>query len=136
MEEGIWVLVVDDESILRSLLEKILKKEGYNVLLAGSGEEALSILGDQHVDVLISDINMPEMDGFALLKTAKQKHPHIEVIMMTAYADAYSVKDALLLGADDYITKPFKSVEICMIVERAYWRALSSRNAQGKPTLD
>ncbi len=136
MEEGIWVLVVDDESILRSLLEKILKKEGYNVLLSGSGEEALSILADQHVDVLISDINMPEMDGFALLKTVKQKHPHIEVIMMTAYADAYSVKDALLLGADDYITKPFKSVEICMIVERAYWRALSSKNAQGKPTAD
>lgn len=136
MDEGIWVLVVDDESILRSLLEKILKKEGYNVLLAGSGEEALSILADQHVDVLISDINMPEMDGFALLKTVKQKHPNIEVIMMTAYADAYSVKDALLLGADDYITKPFKSVEICMIVERAYWRALSSRNAQSKSIAD
>ena len=129
MEETLRILVVDDESILRSLLEKILKKEGYEVLLAASGKEAIEILECEKADIIISDIKMPEMDGFALLRAVKEKYPSIGVIMMTAYADAYSVKDALLLGADDYITKPFKSVEICMIIERAYWRALSGKNA-------
>ncbi len=129
MEETLNILVVDDESILRSLLEKILRKEGYDVSLAASGKEAMGFLDREKFDILISDIKMPEMDGFALLRSVKEKYPNIGVIMMTAYADAYSVKDALLLGADDYITKPFKSVEICMIVERAYWRAVSSKNA-------
>jgi len=129
MEETLRILVVDDESILRNLLEKILKKEGYEVMLAASGKEAVDVLEREKVDIIISDIKMPEMDGFALLRIVKEKYPSVGVIMMTAYADAYSVKDALLLGADDYITKPFKSVEICMIIERAYWRALSGKNA-------
>ena len=136
MEETITVLVVDDESMLRRLLEKVLKKEGYNVHLAPSAKDALEILRDNAVDIMISDIRMREMDGFALLKAVRDKYPNVGIIMMTGYADAYTVKDALLLGADDYITKPFKSAEICMIVERAYWRALSNRDNQTKPVTD
>lgn len=136
MEETITVLVVDDEAMLRRLLEKILKKEGYNVHLAPSAKDALEILRDNSVDIMISDIKMPEMDGFALLRAVKADYPDVGVIMMTGYADAYTVKDALILGADDYITKPFKSAEICMIVERAYWRALSTRDNQAKPVAD
>ncbi len=136
MEETITVLVVDDESMLRRLLEKVLKKEGYNVHLAPSAKDALDILRDNTVDIMISDIRMPEMDGFALLKAVKADYPDVGIIMMTGYADAYTVKDALLLGADDYITKPFKSAEICMIVERAYWRALSNRDNQTAPVAD
>jgi len=132
VEEILSVLVVDDEEILRSLLEKILKKEGYKVHLASSGEDALKTLAENPVDIMISDIQMPEMDGFALLRTVKKQYPYVGVIMMTGYADAYSVKDALLLGADDYITKPFKSFEISMIIERAYWRALSARSSIAK----
>ena len=127
VEEAMNVLVVDDEEILRSLLEKILKKEGYTVHLAASGKEALRILEGNPVDIVVSDIKMPEMDGIELLKVVKENHPNVGVIMMTAYADTCSVKDALLLGADDYVTKPFKTVEICMIIERAYWRVLASR---------
>jgi DNA-binding NtrC family response regulator len=136
VEETITVLVVDDEAMLRRLLEKVLKKEGYNVHLAPSAKDALEILRDNTVDIIISDIRMPEMDGFALLKAVKDKYPNVGIIMMTGYADAYTVKDALLLGADDYITKPFKSAEICMIVERAYWRALSNRDNQTKPVAN
>ena len=136
MEETITVLVVDDEAMLRRLLEKVLRKEGYNVHLAPSAKDALEILRDNTVDIMISDIRMPEMDGFALLKAVKADYPDVGIIMMTGYADAYTVKDALLLGADDYITKPFKSAEICMIVERAYWRALSNRDSQNAPVAD
>ena len=136
MEETITVLVVDDETTHRRLLEKILKKEGYNVHLASSAEGALEILRDDSVDIMISDIKMPGIDGFELLKVVKDEYPGVGNIMMTGYADDYSVKDALLRGADDYITKPFKSAEICMIVERAYWRALSSKENQTKPVTD
>jgi len=127
VEDKLKILVVDDEAILRSLLEKILVKEGYEVSLAQTGTEALEMLESEQLDIMITDIKMPEIDGFELLRQAKQIHPNLGVIMMTAYADAFSVKDALLLGADDYITKPFKSVEISMIVERAYWRSLSAK---------
>jgi DNA-binding NtrC family response regulator len=136
VEETITILVVDDEAMLRRLIEKILKKEGYNVYLASSARDALEILRDNTVDIMISDIKMPDMDGFALLKAVRDKYPTVGIIMMTGYADAYAVKDALLLGADDYITKPFKSAEICMIVERACWRALSSKDNQTKPVSD
>jgi DNA-binding NtrC family response regulator len=136
VEETISILVVDDEAILSRLIEKVLKKEGYNVHLAPSAKDALEILRDNTVDIMISDISMPEMDGFALLKAVKADYPDVGIIMMTGYADAYTVKDALLLGADDYITKPFKSAEICMIVERAYWRALSSKENQAKAIAD
>lgn len=129
VEETMNVLVVDDEEILRSLLDKILKREGYSVHLAASGREALEILEASPIDIVVSDIKMPGMDGIELLKIVKENHPDVSIIMMTAYADTYSVKDALLLGADDYVTKPFKSIEICMIIERAYWRSMASRDA-------
>ena len=127
MEETLSVLVVDDEAILRNLLDKILKREGYSVFLAPSAMEALQILSDNKIDIVLSDVKMPEMDGFELLKNIKNSHPNVGTIMMTGYEDAFSVKDALLLGADDYITKPFKSIEVSMIIERAYWRNLANR---------
>jgi YesN/AraC family two-component response regulator len=73
-------------------------------------------------------MKMPHMDGFKLLGIVKKEHPEIGMIIMTAYGDTYTVKDALLLGADEYVTKPFKSYEISLVVERAYWRILSANN--------
>lgn len=127
MEETLNVLVVDDEAILRNLLDKILNREGYHVFLARSAQEALQILSDSQIDIVLSDVKMPGMDGFALLREIKKSYPQIGTIMMTGYEDAFSVKDALLLGADDYITKPFKSIEVSMIIERAYWRSLANK---------
>jgi YesN/AraC family two-component response regulator len=71
---------------------------------------------------------MPETNGFELLKVVKSKWPQTAVIMMTGYGDAYTVKEALMLGADEYVTKPFKSHEISLIIERAYWRLLASKS--------
>jgi DNA-binding NtrC family response regulator len=132
MKEDATILVVDDEEMLRSLLRKILEKEGYRILPAASAGEALEILSKEDVDLLITDVKMPEMNGFDLLKIVKKKYPGMGAIVMTAYGDAYTVRDALLLGADEYITKPFKSFEIVMVVERAHWRIISSRTRDTK----
>lgn len=129
MKNSITILVVDDESMMRKLLAKILSREGYNVITAESGAEALDTLNDQKVHIVISDMKMPEMNGFELLRSIKKQHPDTGVIIMTNYGDTYTVKDALLLGADEYITKPFKSFEVSLIVERAYWRILSESGA-------
>ncbi len=132
MKNTITVLVVDDELMMRKLVEKILTRDGYQVLQAEDGAEALKLLEQKRVEIVISDIKMPGVNGFELLKLVKERYPKISVVMMTAYGDTYSVKDALLLGADEYITKPFKSHEIALVVERTYWRILSAQ--QSAPT--
>ncbi len=127
MKGSISILVTDDEQTNRDVLVKILKKEGYLVDIAENGEDALGMLKNNKYDLMISDIKMPRLNGFELLKEAKKVCPQMGVIMMTAYGDSYTVKDALLLGADEYITKPFKRFEINLIIERAYWRLVSAR---------
>jgi DNA-binding NtrC family response regulator len=133
MKEDISILVVDDEEMMQRLLRKILSHDGYQVVTASSGEAALEILASQDIAILISDLSMPGMGGFELLKIVKERHPRTAVIMMTAFGDTYTVKDALLLGADEYVTKPFKSFEISMVVERAYWRLLSQNRQTAPP---
>jgi DNA-binding response OmpR family regulator len=130
MKSTVSILVVDDEEMLRNLLMKILTKEGYQVDAACDGEDAVEKLRQNTYSLLISDIKMPRLNGFELLKIAKRDYPTMGVIIMTAYGDSFTVKDALLLGADEYITKPFKSFEINLIVERAYWRQLSAAKSQ------
>ena len=126
MKSSVSVLIVDDEEMMRNLLNKILSREGYRISSAEDGQAALETMGQEKIDIVISDMKMPRMNGFELLKVIKQKFPEVGVIIMTAYGDTYTVKDALLLGADEYITKPFKSYEISLVVERAYWRILST----------
>lgn len=128
MKSSISILIVDDELMMRDLLVKILAREGYNISTAEDGVAALEFLKENKVDIVISDMKMPRMDGFELLNAVKKEYPEIGVIIMTAYGDTYTVKDALLLGADEYVTKPFKSYEISLVVERAYWRLLSASN--------
>lgn len=129
MKNSISILVVDDELVLRDLLTKILTREGFQVAVVSDGEEALKKMAGEGYNVVISDIEMPGLNGLELLKTIKRDYPDTAVIMMTAFGDSYAVKDCLLLGADEYITKPFKSFEINLVVERAYWRLLSTRRS-------
>ena len=126
MKSSTSILVVDDELMMRDLLVKILSREGYRIDSVEDGIAALEHLKKQRVDLVISDMKMPRMDGLELLSAIKKNYPEIGVIIMTGFGDTYTVKDALLLGADEYITKPFKSFEISLVVERAYWRILSA----------
>ena len=133
MKSSVSILIVDDEEMMRNLLNRILSREGYKIMSAEDGVVALEVLKAEKVDIILSDMKMPRMNGFELLKIVKKEYPKIGVIIMTAYGDTYTVKDALLLGADEYITKPFKSYEISLVVERAYWRILSASSQASNP---
>ncbi len=133
MKSSVSILIVDDEEMMRNLLNRILSREGYKIRSAEDGVAALEVLKAEKINIIISDMKMPRMNGFELLKNVKKKYPDIGVIIMTAYGDTYTVKDALLLGADEYITKPFKSYEITLVVERAYWRILSASGQASNP---
>jgi len=132
MKEYVKILVVEDEAMMRNLLLKILESEGYRVALASSAQEALEILEREKFDLMLSDVKLPGMNGFELLEKVKSGWDDMAVIVMTGYGDAYTVKEALMKGADEYLSKPFKSHEVSLIVERAYWRLLSARNSHEK----
>ncbi len=118
------VLVVDDESSVRSSLEMALGKAGYLTRTAASGNDALNILKKQSVDIVLSDLKMPDGDGMDLLRAIKNDHPNIEVILLTGYGTIEKAVDAMKDGAYDFITKPFKKAVILGAVERAVERQL------------
>jgi two-component system, NtrC family, response regulator PilR len=99
------VLVVDDELSIRQMLSFALRREGYDVATAENGRVAVTMLEEADVDVLVTDVRMPEMSGVALLAEAKRIDPAISVIVMTAYGSKETVLDALRLGATDYVEK-------------------------------
>ena len=101
------VLVVDDADFLRSMLEDILTKQGHTVLQAKCGQEGLDVLCDEAVDVCVLDIVMPGMDGIEVLRRIKKEQPERKVIMLSALCTENVVKQALQLGADAFVVKPF-----------------------------
>ena len=111
------VMLVEDEKITRITLGDALAKEGHEVVSCGTGREALSLL-DETVAVVISDLRMPGMDGLELLRRIKETQPAIEVVLMTAYSTVANAVEALKLGAHDYLTKPFATSEMLLILER------------------
>ncbi len=113
------ILAVDDENIVQSLIRDALEDEGHQVETAASGESALEILQSQPIDLLISDIRMPNMSGTELVERARLINPNIGVVFITGYASLTSAKDAIKQGALDYIMKPFDLVEIRNAVRNA-----------------
>ncbi len=99
------VLVVDDERSMRELLSIVLRRDGYDVLIAEDGAAGLELLKRERVDILITDIRMPQMNGVDLLREAKRIAPDIVSIVMTAFATTETAVEALRLGATDYVTK-------------------------------
>ena len=99
------VLVVDDEPSMRQMLSIALRREGYQVSTAEDGESALAALAAGQLDLLITDVRMPEMSGVDLLREAKRIDPGLSVVMMTAYGSKETVLEALRLGATDYVEK-------------------------------
>lgn len=125
------ILVVDDERSMREFLEIFLTKEGYQVTLAKSGEEACQLLTKKQFDLLITDIKMKDTDGIDVLKKAKEVSPESIVVMISAFATAETAVEAMKEGAYDYIPKPFKVKDMKKIVKGAL-RSKRSRPAGGK----
>jgi len=112
------ILIVDDENNVTKLLEKFLKKEGYNTLIASCGEEAIEIIDSHQVDIVITDIKMPGISGIELLRKIGDIDSSIKVILITAFATVETAVDALKMGAVDYITKPFNLEDVLASLEK------------------
>ncbi|MBI1851343.1 MAG: sigma-54-dependent Fis family transcriptional regulator [Planctomycetes bacterium] len=113
------ILVVDDDPLILKSLSELLRLEKYEVSSASNGLEALQVLKDQPVDLVITDINMPEIDGFKLLKEIKGRYPEVIILLMTGFGTIENAVEAMRLGAYDYITKPLVDAEIKLIIERS-----------------
>ncbi|HZH33931.1 MAG TPA: sigma-54 dependent transcriptional regulator, partial [Pyrinomonadaceae bacterium] len=112
------ILIADDEQSYRQLLTLVFEGEGHHVRVAADGRQAVNMLPDEPTDIIISDVKMPDMDGIGLLKAAKEIVPDIGVILMTAFADVETAREAFKLGADDFIQKPFDVEELKLIVQK------------------
>lgn len=119
------ILVVDDELSMREFLKILLEKEGYHILSAANGKDALSIAADKQIDLVISDIRMPGMNGLDLLAALKEKYQGLPVILITAFASPEDAVTAMKSGAFDYITKPFNVDEIKEVITSATNRPMA-----------
>jgi putative nucleotidyltransferase with HDIG domain len=111
------VLVVDDEERVRHLIAAVLKRKGYETVEAAHGKMALELLRMHPVDLIITDLRMPEMDGLALLEVCRERHEQVGIILLTAYGTIQSAVQAMKRGASDYITKPFNISDLEAKVE-------------------
>lgn len=114
------ILVVDDEENTRIGLSKLLVQEGYLVDSAASGYEALDYLRQTRVNLVISDINMPDMGGLAFLKELSRHFPSTNVIMITAYGGVESYIEAMNLGAFEYLHKPVRLNELRSVIRKIF----------------
>lgn len=113
------ILVVDDEPAIRDLLQEGLKDSGYFCTIASNGYEALDRLKEHEFSLVLSDIDMPRMDGVKLLRALQEGHPDIEVVMITGVVDVEVALQAIRMGASDYLTKPFHLEEVRFTIQKA-----------------
>lgn len=113
------LLVVDDEESMRYFLEKTLRREGYEVLCAKDGPDAIQAAERRVVDLVLADVRMPGMDGVALLRALHAIHPRVPVVLMTAYGTVEDALSAMKQGATDYVLKPFRVDQVRDVVRRA-----------------
>ncbi|HSK63783.1 MAG TPA: response regulator, partial [Pyrinomonadaceae bacterium] len=113
------LLIVDDELGMRQFMTHLFQREGHTVRVAENGEKALALIREAPPDLIISDIRMPDMGGVELLRAARELLPEVEIIMMTAFANVDTAREAFLLGAYDFVQKPFDNDLLKETVARA-----------------
>ena len=123
------VLIVDDEENTRIGLVKLLCQEGYQTEAVANGFEALEYLDKRMVDLIITDINMPEMNGLIFLRELNQAYPDMKVIMITAYGGVDSYLESINLGAFEYLNKPVKLNDLKTIISRMFSQASPLRGS-------
>jgi two-component system response regulator GlrR len=136
------VLIVEDDEVFLRPLRRALELGGFEVLVAGSGEEALDCLKSEDVDLVLTDQRLPGMNGVTLVRQIKAEHPDVAIVVMTAYGTIEAAVEATRLGAEDYLVKPFESDEILLVLRRTLefqdlkaQRRLSLRRNQERFTL-
>ncbi|HET9575925.1 MAG TPA: sigma-54 dependent transcriptional regulator, partial [Nitrospira sp.] len=127
IEERGAILVIDDDVDMREMIHDMLKDRGHQVTTAGSGQEALKLLGEGDYAVVLSDLRMKGMQGIELLTEIKKTFPDISVILMTAFGSVETAVEAMKHGASDYLAKPVKKDELIRVVERVLREAALRR---------
>lgn len=133
------IMIVEDEAAIREFEAINLKRVGYTIVEAGSGEEALDIYDNdaEGFDIALLDISMPGMDGFTLCKELRKRSATLGIIMLTARTQEMDKISGLMIGADDYITKPFSPTELLARVDSLYRRVeMQSAKQVVRPTDD
>ena len=131
------LLIVDDEEAALLNLERAMSKQGYSVVTAGSGARALELLAAQPFDVLLTDLRMEKVDGMQLLKTCREHHPDMEVVVITGFATAEAAVQAMKQGAFHFVAKPFRLTEVRKVVAQAMEKIrLRTENRQLRHQLD
>jgi len=111
------ILVVDDELLIRDLLYDFFSSQGWDISVAENGEKALEIIRSKKIDLVLTDIKMPEMDGLTLASLVNQSHPGIPVVVMTGYPSVDTAVTALRNKVADYVIKPFNINQLFKLVE-------------------
>jgi two-component system OmpR family response regulator len=131
------ILVVDDEAPVREMIEDALSLAGYKTLAASDGLEALNILRTSKVDLIVSDINMPKLDGFQLLESLRLKGDNTPFVLLTASKERPHLSTGFRLGADDFIAKPFGIEELALrvaaILRRSNGQKVEARRLTAGP---
>jgi DNA-binding NtrC family response regulator len=136
MRRNASILVIDDEEIMREILEALLTREGYTVRLASNGQEGLDLARSLPFDAVIVDVMMPGIDGLKVLEELHKQDEELPVVMITAFASMENAISAMKKGAFDYITKPFKNDEVLVVLRNAIERRrLVAENVALKQTL-
>ena len=113
------ILVVDDEEMILEMLDQILSAAGYQVHTALGGHKALELYAEHPVNLILTDIKMPGIDGYHLLKEVKAKNPDARVVLMSGYSNDFSIHEAIELGADEFVVKPFRRNDILQVLASA-----------------
>jgi len=113
------ILIIEDDEIFLRPLQRTLEVSGYDVLVVTSGEDAIDVLKNEDVDLVLTDKRLPGIDGVELVRRIKVDHGSVAVVVMTAYGTIGSAVEAMRLGAEDYLVKPFEAAEVLMVLRRA-----------------
>ncbi len=133
------ILVIDDDRSTRKLMQAVLSAEGYSVLTAVNGEDALRVMDEEHVDLAVLDLMMPQMDGYAFTRALREANNALPILMVSAKQAPASRKEGFVAGIDDYMTKPVDEEEMLLRIKALLRRAkiASERRMEiGEVTLD
>lgn len=114
------ILVAEDDAMVRDVMENFLAGQGYTVVTAHNGHEAIKMLRLEDIKMVLTDLRMPGADGMEVLRTAMQMNPKIAVVLITAYGTLDTALEAMKEGAYDYIVKPFVMQQLLLVVRNAY----------------
>ena len=128
---GIRVLIVDDDQSSLNMLEEFLEEEGFGVVTASDGVEAIEKIREEDLDIILTDLKMPGVDGIEVLKTAKKVDANLHVVIVTGYASLETALQAIKEGAYDYITKPFRLEEVLIVLKNVSEKVELERDKRG-----